>query len=177
MGASSLNLMLMTVRILLCLALVAQASCGGSAPREETPAADTTTAAPAPTPSQPDSASRMSDITMTTDTRTYRPGDPVELRIVSKATTRFTYNPCTRQLEREDDEATDKWTPVKEERMCTMVAHVLEPNASRVEQTELGEDLPPGTYRMIVEFIADAPKAKAMQVKLYTMPFKVTSTR
>ena len=166
----------MTKRTLFLLALLSQAGCGGgSSQQDATPSADTTPAAPS-SASQMDSTSRTSDITITTDTRTYRPGDPVELRIASKSATRFTYNPCTRLLEREDEEGVDKWTPVKEERMCTMVAHVLEPNASRVEKTELGEDLPPGSYRIIVRFISDTPAAKATQMDIYTY-FKVTSTR
>ena len=122
-----------------------------------------------------DSTARQSDITLATDARSYRAGDPVELRIANKTTTRFTYNPCTRRLERQDDEGTDKWTPVKEDRICTMVAHVLEPNASRVAKTELGEELTAGSYRMIVQFIADG-SAKALKVDVYAY-FTVTSTR
>lgn len=167
----------MTMRKVFLIALLAQTGCGGGSSRQPETPADTATTPPAVNPSQQDTIARMSDISITTDTRSYRPGDPVELRIVSRSAMRYTYNPCTRLLEREDDEVRDTWTPVKEDRICTMVAHVLEPNATRVEQTELGEDLPPGSYRMIVEFNADAPRAKPMQVKLYTLPFKVTSTR
>ena len=118
-----------------------------------------------------------------TDTRSYRPGDPVELRITNNSTRRFTYNPCTRTLEREDDGVAGRWAEVKEDRMCAMIAHFLEPNTTREERTELGEELGPGRYRMLVRFTNDAPATKARQsaaaanVTAYTQPFTVTSTR
>ena len=116
-------------------------------------------------------------ITVVTDTRTYRPGDPVELRIRNSDSRGYTFNPCTRTLEREKEDAPDSWAEFKEERMCTMIAHVLEPNSSRVERTELGEELPPGRYRMLLRFSSAAPAAKESHVTAYTQPFTVTSTR
>lgn len=118
-----------------------------------------------------------SPITVSTDTRTYRPGDPVELRIKNGEAGSYTFNPCTRTLERENEDAVGSWSQVKEDRMCTMIAHVLEPNSSRVERTELGEELQPGRYRMLLRFSSAAPAAKASHVTAYTQPFTVTSTR
>lgn len=165
------------MRNLLLLALGLAGACGGaSSDHDTTPAPDTT--APHVEAPRPDSQpTRPADVTVTTDTRSYRAGDPVELRIVSHSASRFTYNPCTRTLEREDDGVADSWTEVKEERMCTMVAHVLDPDSTRIERTELGEELGPGRYRMLVRFASDKPAPRAVSVTAYTMPFTVTSTR
>lgn len=160
-----------------CLLLALLWSCGGSPPREvESQAPDTAT--PAPPPASADTTPMTSaSITVATDTRTYRPGDPVELRIRNSDSRSYTFNPCTRTLEREKEDAADSWGEVKEERMCAMIAYVLEPNSSRVERTELGEELPPGRYRMLLRFSSAAPAAKATNVTAYTQPFTVTSTR
>ena len=159
-----------------CLVLALLWACGGSPPREtESQAPDSAT--PAPPPAADTTPMPLSAITVSTDTRTYRPGDPVELRIRNSDSGSYTFNPCTRTLEREQDEVADQWTEVKEERMCTMIAHVLDPNSSRVERTELGEELSPGRYRMLLRFSSAAPAARASQVTAYTQPFTVTSTR
>lgn len=166
------------MRTLLILAMAGQlAACGGaSSDQDTTPAADT--AAPSAPVAPPDTQPvRLPDVLIATDTRTYRAGDPVELRIINRSTRRFTYNPCTRTLERQDESGTDTWAEVKEDRMCTMIAHVLEPNSKRTEQTELGEGLAPGRYRMLVRFANDVPAAKSANVSAYTMPFTLTSTR
>jgi hypothetical protein len=164
------------MRNLLVLAFLGLGACGGpSADQNATPTPDTT---PPPPASRPDTLPvPHMDISIATDTRTYRAGDPVELRIINGSSRRFTYNPCTRTLEREDDAGADKWSAVKEDRMCTMIAHVLDPNATRNERTELGEDLAPGTYRMLVAFASDNPADSAARVTAYTRPFTVTSTR
>ncbi len=152
-------------------------ACGGSSPREvESQAPDSATPAPPPASSDTTPMSSAS-ITVVTDTRTYRPGDPVELRIRSTDTGSYTFNPCTRKLERENENAVDSWSEVREERMCAMIAHVLDPNSSRVERTELGEELAPGRYRMLLRFSSAAPAARASHVTVYTQPFTVTSTR
>lgn len=166
----------MRTRVILAL-LCELGACGGaSSDQNATPAPDTATpAAPAAQPTTQPMAEV--DVTIATDTRSYRAGDPVELRITNKSSRRYTFNPCMRALEREDDSGADKWTEVKEDRMCTMIAHVLEPNSTRNERTELGEEIGPGRYRMVLRFANDAPAAKPQSLTLYTMPFSVTSTR
>jgi hypothetical protein len=172
-----------TMRKLLILACLGQlGACGGaSSDQNTTPAPDTVVpAAPAVRPdTQP---MPQPDVTIATDTRSYRAGDPVALKITNSSTRRFTYNPCTRTLEREDDGVAGKWAEVKEDRMCTMIAHVLDPNSTRNEQTELGEELAPGRYRMLVRFANDSPSrarkaTDAVSVTAYSAPFTVTSTR
>lgn len=109
-------------------------------------------------------------VTIATDRRSYRAGDPVELRIVNETAQGYTYNPCTRVVERQQDSG---WTPVQEDRICTMIAHMLEPNATRVERTELGEQLAPGTYRLLVQFTADDARPGAKAVLAYSQPISV----
>ena len=146
-------------------------ACGGGAPR----GADTTSQAPEPEPApvvQPDTpVTRTPTVTITTDRRSYRPGDPVELRVVNETAGSYTYNACTRVAERQSDST---WTAVVEDRICTMIAHVLGPNATRVERTELGETLRPGTYRLLVRFTSEDATAGARPVLAYSQPISVS---
>ena len=149
------------MRNLFVLAFVGLGACGQTAGDQNTTPAPDTAAAPAPA-TRPDSQpAPLMDVTITTDTRTYRPGDPVELRITNSSARRFTFNPCTRTLEREDEAGVDRWSVVKEDRMCTMIAHVLEAKSTRTEKTELSEGLAPGRYRVVVVFTEDDPAAGA----------------
>ena len=121
---------------------------------------------------QPDTpVTRTPTVTIATDRRSYRAGDPVELRVVNETAGSYTYNPCTRIVERQSDST---WTAVKEDRICTMIAHVLEPNATRVERTELGEELKPGTYRLLVQFTRENAGAGAKPLSAYSAPIVVS---
>jgi len=158
----------MNKRLLLALAFAT--ACGGSSQRADTTSADS--AEPAPPVAQPDTQMpKIPTVTIATDRRSYRAGDPVELRVVNETADTFTYNPCMRVVERQSDST---WTEVKEERICTMIAHMLEPNARRTERTELGEDLPPGTYRILLRFTPDTPATRAKAVNARSEPITVT---
>ena len=91
-------------------------------------------------------------ITLRTDKSVYKAADPVTLTIVNGTSSKYYFNPCTRVLERESGSA---WTEVREERMCTMIAHVLDAKSTRTEQTELSDGLAPGRYRVVVAFTED----------------------
>ncbi|HYC53051.1 MAG TPA: immunoglobulin-like domain-containing protein [Gemmatimonadaceae bacterium] len=136
------------------------------------PAAGTSgSSSPAPVPAPPDSVTTTS-ITLRTDRTSYRASDPVTLSIVNGSDSKFYFNPCTRVLERETAGA---WTEVREQRMCTMIAHVLDAKATRTEQTELGEGLQPGRYRMIVHFTEEPPSGgQGRAVRAVTAPITVT---
>lgn len=152
------------------LALAFIVACGGGAQRS----ADTASPAPEPEPApvvQPDTpVTRTPTVTIATDRRSYRPGDPVELRVVNETSGSYTYNACTRVVERLTDST---WTAVAEDRICTMIAHVLGPNTTRVERTELGEQLRPGTYRLLVRFTSEVASAGARPVLAYSQPISV----
>lgn len=160
----------MTKRVLF-LGLAFVAACGGGTQRS----ADTVAAAPEPQPApvtQPDTpVTKVPTVTISTDRRSYRAGDPVELRVVNETAQGYTYNPCTRVIERQRDST---WAAVQEDRICTMIAHVLEPNSTRVERTELGEQLAPGTYRLLVQFTADNARPGATSVRAYSQPISVS---
>jgi hypothetical protein len=154
----------------LVLALAFATTCGGSQP-----GADTTATTPEPEPApitQPDTqVTRTPTVTIATDRKSYRAGDPVELRVVNGTANSYTYNPCMRIVERQSDST---WSEVKEDRICTMIAHLLEPNANRMERTELGEELKPGTYRLLLRFTNDSPRAGAESVTAYSEPIVVS---
>lgn len=110
-------------------------------------------------------------ITIRTDRSSYRATDPVTLTIVNGTGSQYFYNPCTRVLERESG---GSWSEVREERMCTMIAHVLDARATRTESTDLGESLTAGRYRMAVQFTEEAPAGQqSRSVRAVTAPFTV----
>jgi hypothetical protein len=156
----------------LLLAIVFAAACGGSSRQTDTVAADTS-AAPPPVPTTNiDTQPKMPTVTIATDRRSYRAGDPVELRIVNETANSYSYNPCMRIVERAAEG--DRWSEVKEDRICAMIAHMLEPNARRTERTELGEQLLPGTYRIVVRFTPDAAGGRVKPVNASSAPITVT---
>lgn len=151
--------------------LLVMAACGGGSSRRDTSSADSMEPEPAPV-TQPDTQpTKTPTVTLATDRRSYRAGDPVELRIVNETANTYSYNPCMRVVEQQSAGA---WTEVKEDRICTMIAHMLEPNARKVERTELGEQLPPGTYRVAVRFAAEARDARPGAVTAYSEPITVS---
>ena len=155
----------------LIFTLVLVAACAGGGRPADTASSDTALPEP-PAVTQPDTMpTKVPMVTLETDRRSYRAGDPVELRIVNETSSSYTYNPCTRTVERESGSA---WSEVKEDRICTMIAHMLGPDTTRVERTELAEHLTPGTYRIAVRFSNDTPGAKPASVVAYSQPITVT---
>ena len=107
----------------------------------------------------------MSDITVRTDKQAYRPGEIVQLTIVNNSASKYTYNPCTRIVERD---SAGTWTPVREDRMCTMIAHLLEPKQTTNEATEMAEGIAPGRYRLVLSFADDDPARAGRAVRAAT---------
>jgi len=123
------------------------------------------------TSTTPDTMSTAS-ISIRTDRSSYRATDPVTLTIVNGTGSQYFYNPCTRILERESSGA---WTEVKEDRMCTMIAHVLDARATRTETTELGDGLAAGRYRIVVAFTEETPAGQqSRSVRAVTSPISVS---
>lgn len=156
---------------LLCALL---AACNGQPPRRVDTSSPAGGAPPAETAAKPDTQARARDpILIATDRRSYRPGDPVELRITNTTRTTYSFNPCTRTVEQQGPGA-QGWSAITEDRVCTMVAHMLEPNATRAERTELGEQLKPGTYRLAIRFVPDSQTERSGAVLGYSPPITVT---
>jgi hypothetical protein len=106
-----------------------------------------------------------------TDKDSYRAGESMTLTFVNPTPNRYTYNPCTRTLERE---VGSTWREIQEMRMCTMIAHILEPRSSRVERTELTEGLEPGRYRVIVALTEESTSTPSRSVRATSAPITVT---
>ena len=111
-------------------------------------------------------------ISIRTDRTSYRATDPVTLTIVNGTGRQYFYNPCTRVLERDN---AGSWAEVREDRMCTMMAHLLDARETATDTTDLGEGLRDGRYRMVLRFTEEATDSQqARSVRAVTAPFTVS---
>lgn len=148
--------------------LLVLAACQGSQSDVDLPPADSPVAA---APTQTDSSSAQTAIELRTDQSRYRAGGAVALTIVNHSATRYSFNPCTRVIERE---ANGAWSAIPDEgRMCTMEAWLLEPNATRTATTDLPNPLPPGRYRLTIAFTADGQTPPAAATQAASPPITV----
>ena len=122
------------------------------------PASGAADSASVPTPPSSASATVKSDsVLLRTDKAQYRAGEKVTLTFENKSGSKYTFNPCSRSLEREESGA---WVAVPDPgRMCTMEAWVLDARGTRTGDTELDSPLAAGRYRIIVRMSPDAPNA------------------
>lgn len=150
-------------RIATTLAAVAAILCACQARSDNTgdssasvqPAAPAETSRPASPGTAADTAITPADsVVLTTDKTEYRAGEAMTLTLENKSGATYTFNPCTRSLERE---ANGTWTAVPEDgRICTMEAWLLEPRAKRSGPTELPTPLDPGRYRVLVRMTRES---------------------
>ena len=124
-------------------------------------------ATPATPPAAVDSAAA---IELRTDRTSYRAGDNATLTIVNRTQQEWTFNPCTRTLERE---AGTTWQVVPEGRMCTMEAWILGPKATRTAPTSLGGSLDAGRYRLVIGF-SSAGEPRGTSVRATSAPVTIT---
>lgn len=92
------------------------------------------------------------------------------LTLANPTSNSYTYNACSRILERESGGA---WTLVQEQRMCTMIAHLLGPRSNRTEITELSGGLEPGRYRVVIALTEEAPGTAPQSTRATSAPFTV----
>jgi hypothetical protein len=111
------------------------------------------------------------ELELRTDKGSYRPGEQMELTLINPTNNTYTYNPCTRLLERA---VSGRWTQLEERRICTMIAHVLAPRSRRNERTELTSGLEPGSYRVILVLSASGPGVPGSAGVRLTAPITVT---
>ena len=95
-------------------------------------------------------------IELRTDRASYRAGDSATLTIVNHTGRGWTFNPCTRTLERE---AGATWQVVPEGRMCTMEAWILRPGETRTAPTSFGSSRDAGRYRLVIAFATEGAPA------------------
>lgn len=92
------------------------------------------------------------------------------LTLVNPTGNSYAYNPCTRLLEREVGGA---WVERRENRICTMIAHILSPRTSRSEKTELSSGLEPGRYRVVLLLTVEGSGTPARSARV-SAPITVT---
>ena len=137
---STVGLAVATATLIACRPSTPGSSAGDSA----APVARADSAA---APVNPTTA-RADSIVLRTDKAQYHAGEKMTLTLENRSAASYTFNPCTRSLEREDGAT---WIPLPDEgRMCTMEAWVLDPRGTRSGPTDLPSPLAPGRYRVIV---------------------------
>lgn len=91
-------------------------------------------------------------ITITLDKSEYRIGEIVTVRMTNSSPRDYGYNLCGRRYDRR---VASGWVEMPEElRMCTAHIDALPAGATRTGQTDLHSDATPGTYRLVVTFLA-----------------------
>lgn len=143
---STMVLAVVTATVIAC-----SPSTRSSAADSATPAAR---ADSSPTPTAPATA-RADSVVLRTDKAQYQAGEKMTLTLENKGGGSYSFNPCTRTLEREDGTT---WTALPDEgRMCTMQAYLLDAHGTRSGPTELPSPLAPGRYRVVVRLTREQP--------------------
>lgn len=130
---------------------------------------DSSAGAPAPAPIAAAADSSVA-IELRTDRTSYRAGASAMLTIVNHTKREWTFNPCTRTLERESGTG---WQVVPEGRMCTMEAWILEPEATRTAPTSFSASLDAGRYRLVIAF-ASAGASAGGSTRATSAPVTIT---
>jgi Bacterial Ig-like domain len=146
----------------LSVAILALAVATGGACRRSASGSDSANSArtsaradTAPSPAAGTPMTRTDSVVLRTDKAQYRAGEKMTLTFENKSASSYTFNPCTRSLQREDGSS---WTDLPDEgRMCTMEAWILDPHGTRTGPTELPSSLAPGRYRVLVRMGMEQP--------------------
>ena len=162
----------------LSLAAVSLVMVVGSACRPSTPGsgpADTAKPSQRSDSLAPPSASntvRADSVVLRTDKTQYRAGERITLTFENKSASSYTFNPCTRSVERESG---GSWATLPEEtRMCTMEAWILDPHGTRSGATELPATMSPGRYRVVVRMTMETSPGAASAVSAISDPITVS---
>jgi hypothetical protein len=119
----------------------------------------------------PSTATRSDSVILRTDKTRYRAGEKMTLTLENRSGASYTFNPCTRSIERESGGA---WSKVAEEgRMCTMEAWILDPRGTRSGPTELPSSLAPGRFRVVVLLTREQPGGSGSSVSAVSDSFTV----
>lgn len=115
---------------------------------------------------------RADSVVLRTDKTQYRAGEKITLTFENKSASSYTFNPCTRSVERESG---GSWTTVPEEtRMCTMEAWILDPHGTRSGATELPATMAPGRYRVVVRMTMETSPGAASAVNAISDPVSIS---
>lgn len=98
---------------------------------------------------------RADSVVLKTDKSEYKAGEKMTLTLENKSAAAFTFNPCTRVVERQDGA---NWTALPDEgRMCTMQAYMLDAHGTGSGPAELPAAMAPGRYRVVVRLTVEQP--------------------
>jgi hypothetical protein len=102
--------------------------------------------APEPQPPSAELAPPADDVVLRTDAAQYAAGDSVRLTLENHTDAEIGHNLCFAGLQVERN---DEWieSPVREDRVCTTILHLLSPHESASYGHRLPDELPPGRYR------------------------------
>lgn len=157
------------VTIVVVASLVATFACRPSAPASGR--ADSASLPPPASGANPSATVKSDSVLLRTDKAQYRAGEKVTLTFDNKSGTKYTFNPCSRSLEREQG---GSWLAVPDPgRMCTMEAWVLDAHGTRTGETELDSPLDAGRYRIVVRMTPDTPNA-ATSINAVSDPITVS---
>ncbi len=124
-----------------------------------------------PTPNSADMSARSdTGIVLRTDKSSYKAGEKITLTLVNSTGSSYAYNPCTRTVERESG---GQWTEMREDRICTMVAWILDPGSTRSGDSELPAAVEPGRYRVIIRLTEEGSGPPARAVRAVSQPIDI----
>ena len=110
------------------------------------------------------------DIELRLERTHYRRDEHVKGTLVNHTGETYSFNPCTRTIERKSG---DSWVAVPEgQRMCTMIARLLMPNASDPVEFTLSDSLS-GTVRAVITFGRERAPMGSPAVKAESQPFTI----
>ena len=133
--------------------LIAVVACRSGAGGASTDSTKQTPPPASPAAPAAEALTRADSIVLRTDKTQYRAGEAMTLTFENRSGSSYTFNPCTRTIERE---ASGTWTTLPDEgRMCTMQAFILAPHGTRTGTTELPSPLVAGRYRVAVRMTLD----------------------
>ncbi|HEX6535268.1 MAG TPA: hypothetical protein VF041_11755 [Gemmatimonadaceae bacterium] len=120
----------------------------------------------AATPAAPTSAD---SVELRADRSSYAATDTLRLTIANHAHASYSFNPCTRTVERQ---TASGWEALAEpDRICTMEAWLLAPDSTRNATTTLPTSIAAGTYRLALSMTREGGEAGRLTIR--SEPFAV----
>ena len=121
---------------------------------------------------RPPRASASDSVVLRTDKAEYRAGETMTLTLENRGGSSYTFNPCTRTLERQDGST---WTALPDEgRMCTMEAWMLDAHGTKSGPTELPASITPGRYRVLVRLTQERADSSGAPVIATSDPITIS---
>lgn len=108
-------------------------------------------------------------VTATAITAEARPAGVVEVRFENTGALGYSFNPCTRLVEREEGEG---WVALPPElRLCAAVVVELDAGATILDGADVPADAAPGRYRFVFPMLEDVAGGRSVSIR--STPFSV----